>query len=130
LESANIFTKSAEILAQVYGIDAVIINQLMYGIRAVDGSYRDGFLLNTETEERWSWRKEFMEITDPRELDHNQVGWWIITKLSKTNCDPCFIIMLAICLLFDILITTTYTVVCFWNFPISPCCFILLNIMF
>lgn len=77
------FTKSAEILAQVYGMDAVIINQLMYGIRAVDGSYRDGFLLNTETEERWSWRKEFMEITDPRELGHNNFSWLINTKLCK-----------------------------------------------
>jgi hypothetical protein len=105
LESANIFTKSAEILAQVYGIDAVIINQLMYGIRAVDGSYRDGFLLNTETEERWSWRKEFLEISDPRDLDHNQVGFWINTKLSKTNCDPSLIIMLAICLLYYILLS-------------------------
>lgn len=64
-------------------MDAVIINQLMYGIRSVDGSYRDGFLLNTETEERWSWRKEFMEITDPRELGHNNLSWLINTKLCK-----------------------------------------------
>ena len=43
---ANYFTKLAETLSQVYRIDAAIINQLMYGVRNVDGSYRDGFLLN------------------------------------------------------------------------------------
>ena len=66
--------KAAEKLSQIYGIDAAIINQLMYGIRGVDGSYRDGFLQNVETEERWSWQKEFMELADPRSTE-DRAGW-------------------------------------------------------
>jgi len=73
---ANYFTKLAETLSQVYGIDAAIINQLMYGVRNVDGSYRDGFLLNMETEERWSWRREFMEYAEPRSSEDPISGWF------------------------------------------------------
>lgn len=54
-------TKSAELLSQIYGMDTAIINELMYGIREINGDYRDGYVKNMESEERWSWRKSFLE---------------------------------------------------------------------
>uniref|UniRef100_A0A7S4MZ70 Uncharacterized protein n=1 Tax=Odontella aurita TaxID=265563 RepID=A0A7S4MZ70_9STRA len=58
-------TKSAEILSQIYGMDSPIINQVMYGIRTVDGKYRDGYIKNAETLERWNWRASLQTSNDP-----------------------------------------------------------------
>ena len=60
--------RAAEILGQVFGMDTILINQLMYGIRSNDGKYRNGHLVNLESKEHWTWRRkqmEFYEDTDP-----------------------------------------------------------------
>ena len=50
-----------EFLAQIYGMDSVIINQLMYGIRGPNGSFQGGHVQSMKTKERWGWRKEQLE---------------------------------------------------------------------
>jgi hypothetical protein len=69
--------RTAEVMTQIYGVmDTVIINQMMYGIRDVDGSYRNGFLQNMRTDERWSWSRGFMELSDSREPTVRATTWW------------------------------------------------------
>ena len=71
-------TRIAELMTQVYGVmDTVIINQVMYGIRNVDGTYRSGFLQNMETLERWSWSRDFLLMSDSRNPAYRAAVWWV-----------------------------------------------------
>ena len=70
-------TATGQFLSQIYGMDSVIINQLMYGIRGIDDSYTTGFMKNIETSERWSWRKEFLES-----FEHRSILDWILRKIG------------------------------------------------
>lgn len=54
-------TRVAQFLSPIYGMDEVIVNQVMYGIKTVQGNYRDGYLQNRETKERWAYSKSQLE---------------------------------------------------------------------
>lgn len=70
-------TATGQFFSQIYGIDSVIINQLMYGIRGIDESFTTGYMKNIETSERWSWRKEFLES-----FEHRSILDWILRKIG------------------------------------------------
>ena len=57
-------TAFGEFLSQIYGMDSILINQLMFGVRSADGSPLGGHVQNMETKERWGWRKEQIESFD------------------------------------------------------------------
>lgn len=44
-----------------YGYDSAIINQLMYGIKTVDGKYMNGYLWNIHDAEQFSYSKDTLE---------------------------------------------------------------------
>jgi len=68
----SFFTAAGEFLSQIYGMDSVIINQLMYGIRAPDGSLQGGHMQSMETKERWGWRKDQLDSYEP---DLSIIDW-------------------------------------------------------
>ncbi|KAL7473338.1 hypothetical protein ACHAXS_013797 [Conticribra weissflogii] len=74
----SFFSTVGEFLSQIYGMDSVIINQLMYGIRAPDGSFQGGHMQSMETKERWGWRKD--------QLDSYEPDWsifdWLLKKIG------------------------------------------------
>ena len=76
--SLSITGKVAEFLAQVFGMDTPIVNQLMYGIRSHDGKYRNGHLVNLESKEHWTWRRKQMEYHE----DKDPFAW----LMRKTGC--------------------------------------------
>jgi len=57
----SIITKFAEFMVQIYGFDTVIINQVMYGIRSSEGKFRNGFIQNMYTRERWTYTKQLLD---------------------------------------------------------------------
>ena len=59
-------------------MDSIIINQLMFGIRSVDGSPSDGHIQNMKTRERWGWRKDQIELFD----QGTSVLKWLPNKLG------------------------------------------------
>lgn len=60
----SLAARAAEYLARICGIDTVIINQLMYGVRGMDGGYRDGVVRNAASDEIWNWSKSQLERYD------------------------------------------------------------------
>ncbi len=78
----SFFSTAGEFLSQIYGMDSVIINQLMYGIRAPDGSFQGGHMQSMETKERWGWRKD--------QLDSYEPDWsifdWLLKKIGRFTC--------------------------------------------
>ena len=66
-----------EFLAQVFGMDTPVINQMMYGIRSNDGKYRNGHLVSVESKEHWTWRRKQMEF-----YDDGDVFSWLSRKLG------------------------------------------------
>ena len=46
-------TGIGEFLSQVYGMDPIIINQLMYGVRGARGEFTSGHVKSMRTQERW-----------------------------------------------------------------------------
>ena len=74
----TVLTAIGEALSQVYGMDSVIINQLMYGIRGTNGSLSTGFVQSMHTKERWGWNKEQLEEYEP----HSFV-YWMARKMGK-----------------------------------------------
>ncbi|KAL7546430.1 hypothetical protein ACHAWF_009770, partial [Thalassiosira exigua] len=54
-------TGLVEFLTPIYGMDSVIINQLMYGVRGPRGRWTSGHVKNLKTQERWTWRGEQLE---------------------------------------------------------------------
>jgi hypothetical protein len=72
-----------EFLSQVYGMDSIIINQLMYGIRDTDGSFTSGYVKSQQTQERWGWNKELLE-----EFEQNSFMDWTARKLGRRT-DAC-----------------------------------------
>ncbi|KAL7489933.1 hypothetical protein ACHAW6_015663 [Cyclotella cf. meneghiniana] len=71
-------TAVGEFLSQIYGMDSIIINQLMFGITGVDGSHLGGHVQNMETKERWGWRKDQIETYD----GNSSIIGWITKKLG------------------------------------------------
>ena len=71
-------TAVGEFLSQIYGMDSIIINQLMFGITGVDGSHLGGHVQNMETKERWGWRKDQIESYDGK----SSIIGWITKKLG------------------------------------------------
>ena len=45
------------LLSSFYGYETAVINQLMYGIKTHDGSYRDGYVWNMKTGEHFNYSK-------------------------------------------------------------------------
>jgi len=70
-------TAMGQFLSQVYGMDSIIINQLMYGIRGVDGVFTSGHVKSMETQERWGWHKEQLEA-----YEHGSFVEWVLRKLG------------------------------------------------
>jgi len=71
-------TAIGEFLSQIYGMDSIIINQLMYGIRGTDGaSFTSGYVKSVETQERWGWHKEQMET-----FEDNSFVEWVLKKIG------------------------------------------------
>jgi hypothetical protein len=58
-------------------MDSVIINQLMYGIRGIDGVFTSGHVKNMETTERWGWHKEQLES-----FENKYVLDWLLKKIG------------------------------------------------
>lgn len=75
----SFFTAIGEFMSQIYGMDSVIINQLMYGIRGSAGSLQSGYLLNVDTKERWGWTKQQLESYE----GNYSVADWILNKIGK-----------------------------------------------
>ncbi|KAL3809407.1 hypothetical protein ACHAXA_007007 [Cyclostephanos tholiformis] len=73
----SILNAIGEFLSQVYGMDSIIINQLMYGIRAADGTFTNGYVKSLQTQERWGWNKEQLEA-----FEHNSLMDWATRKLG------------------------------------------------
>lgn len=61
--------KIAQFLSQIYGMDAIIINQLMYGIKSTDDSFRSGHIKNIDTKERWNYSKDILK--EEHDINHN-----------------------------------------------------------
>ena len=74
----SFLTAIGEFLSQIYGMDSVIINQFMYGIRSPNGSLQGGHMQSMETKERWGWRKD--------QLDAYEFNWsfleWVFRKIG------------------------------------------------
>ena len=72
-------TAAGQFLSQIYGMDSVIINQLMYGIRGgEDGtSLTSGWVKNVETAERWGWHAAQLE-----QYERTPYGDWLARKLG------------------------------------------------
>ena len=71
-------TAIGEFLSQVYGMDPIIINQLMYGIRGTDGSFTSGYVKSFQTQERWGWSHEQLEA-----FEQNSFIDWATRKLGR-----------------------------------------------
>jgi len=73
----------AQLLAKIYGMDAALINNLMYGLFDTHGKHRDGFFHSISTNERWNWRKEMLEpITNFSTWFQNKLGTLFLSFLS------------------------------------------------
>jgi hypothetical protein len=75
----SFFTAIGEFLAQIYGMDSVIINQLMYGIRGSAGSLQSGYMLNAETKERWGWTKQQLQSFE----GSDSFSDWVLKKMGE-----------------------------------------------
>lgn len=51
----SFITKIAQFLAPIYGMDTVVANQLIYGIKSADGKYRSGFFKNLRTKNQFDY---------------------------------------------------------------------------
>ena len=52
---ATFYTKWAQFFSQIFGMDTLLVNQFMYSIKTSEGDYRDGYVQNVESKERWSY---------------------------------------------------------------------------
>ena len=69
----------AQFLSQIYGMDSVIINQLMYGIRGINGEFtKSGYVKNMETQERWGWHKELLDS-----FEYTSLVDWLLKKIGE-----------------------------------------------
>jgi len=66
--------KFAQFLSQIYGMDTLIINQLMYGIKTSEGGFQRGHLQNVETRERWAYSSA--QLDEEEGIRHNVLTWW------------------------------------------------------
>ena len=57
------------LLSSFYGYETAVMNQLMYGIKSQDGNYRDGYVWNTKTGQRFNYTK--LEIMSHVERSDN-----------------------------------------------------------
>ena len=73
-------TGAGQVLSQIYGMDSVIINQLMYGIRGNDGEFTNGYVQSMETKERWGWHKEQLEA-----FEHDSLVAWASKKFGTRH---------------------------------------------
>jgi hypothetical protein len=68
-------TKVAKFMSQIYGMDTILINQFLYGIKTNDGKFRNGHIQNIDTKERWAYSKSVLELE--HEMNHNIISWFI-----------------------------------------------------
>ena len=73
----TLVTGLGEAFSQIYGMDTVMINQLMYGIRWNDGKFTQGHVQSMQTKERWGWQKELLEGYERTSVFH-----WILRKIG------------------------------------------------
>ena len=76
--SLTYITSTGEFLSQIYGMDSIMINQFMFGIRSVDGAALGGHVQNMETKERWGWRKDQIESFETTSLAD-----WLPNKIGE-----------------------------------------------
>ncbi len=68
--SLSILNTIGEFLSQIYGMDSIIINQLMYGIRGANGAFKSGYVKSMETQERWGWPSELLDAFETKSFVH------------------------------------------------------------
>ena len=68
--SLSILNTIGEFLSQIYGMDSIIINQLMYGIRGANGAFSSGYVKSMETQERWGWHSELLDAFETKTFVH------------------------------------------------------------
>jgi len=72
-EYSSMKAQLAQFFSRVYGMNTIIINQLMYGIRGEDNKFRDGHVQNMETKERWSRSWKLMDVE--RKMRSDPLVW-------------------------------------------------------
>lgn len=77
----SFFTSAGEFLSKIYGMDSVIINQLMYGILGSAGSLQSGYVQNMETKERWGWTKQQLESYEGNDSAID----WLLKKMGELH---------------------------------------------
>lgn len=69
----------AQFLSQIYGMDSIIMNQVMYGVKTSEGDFRNGYLHNLRTNERWSYSRFILK----QEFDNNHgIYPWLMNRFS------------------------------------------------
>mmetsp|Transcript_14904 Transcript_14904/g.23127 ORF Transcript_14904/g.23127 Transcript_14904/m.23127 type:complete len:684 (+) Transcript_14904:76-2127(+) len=110
------FTRFAEVWSSAFtGYDSPVINQLMYGIlnstRTYPNAFRNGYLMNMETKEHWSWHKELIagyeEVTGFLNIFRHPVDW-ILHKIGSffVSCLAFFLITSVTALIVRVLTTS------------------------
>lgn len=79
LGSYSVISSGAEFLSGIYGMDTIIMNQVMFGIRTSEDDFRNGYLHNLESNERWSYSRSQMK----HDLERNHsILKWLINRCS------------------------------------------------
>ena len=75
---ATFYTKWAQFFSQIFGMDTLLVNQFMYSIKTSEGDYRDGYVQNVESKERWSYSS-----TQLKSADEGKVGFitWCFDRI-------------------------------------------------
>jgi hypothetical protein len=72
-------TSFAQFLSQFYGMDTILMNQVMYGIKTEDGDFRNGYLHNLQTNERWAYSRHQLK----QEVENNHGMYlWLMNRFS------------------------------------------------
>jgi hypothetical protein len=72
-------TSFAQFVSQFYGMDSILMNQVMYGVKTSDGDFRNGYLHNLQTNERWSYSR--LQLRQDFE-NNNFMYLWLMNRLS------------------------------------------------
>ena len=91
LGTLSTWDKASRIFSGIYGYDAAIINQLMYGVKARNSwrGYSPGFLQNLETKELWNWRPSLLVGL----LNLTPFEWFVHKFVVVLNCAISFLLI-------------------------------------